>query len=212
MPAHLISVMPAGTVDAWHKIAPVLPASMYLAGGTGLSVHLQHRISRDLDFMFDADVDLVAFESTLDGVGRLAVTQRDEGTLNGVLDTTKIQFLAASGQRQLAPTVEVAGIHVASVEDIAAMKLKTVLDRGELRDYFDLMIIDRQAVPMPEAVGLFLLRYNISRDDQRVIMLVRSLGYLDDVADDPALPVSRRDIERFWARRTPEIVAQFARF
>lgn len=91
------------------------------------------------------------------------------------------------------------------------MKIKVVLDRGELRDYYDLMEIDRRAVPIEEGVPLFLQRYGVARDDQRVVMLLRSLGYLDDVADDPALPVERSDIETFWHRRAPEIARSFNR-
>jgi hypothetical protein len=202
---HIVDVLPDDTLDAWRKVAPLVPASMYLAGGTGLAVHLHHRVSRDLDFMFDGDEDLAELEARLGSVGQFVMTRRDEGTLNGMLDTTKVQFLSANGQRQLAPTVDVAGIRVASVDDIAAMKLKVVLDRGELRDYFDLMVIDQRAVPIAEALGLFRARFGIGRDDQRIVMLVRALGYFGDVADDPALPLQRSTIESYWAARAAEV-------
>jgi len=35
---------------------------------------------------------------------------------------------------------------------------------------------------------------------------VRALGYLDDVADDPGLPMYQRDIEAYWKQRQPEII------
>ena len=35
---------------------------------------------------------------------------------------------------------------------------------------------------------------------------MRALGYLDDVADDPALPMDRTEIGDHWKRRQPEIV------
>ena len=35
--------------------------------------------------------------------------------------------------------IEGAGVKVAGVEDIAAMKMKVIMERGALRDYFDLM-------------------------------------------------------------------------
>lgn len=210
-PVDLAECLPPGTVETWLKIALIVPPSAYLVGGTGLAVHLHHRKSRDLDFMFDGAVAIDDLERGLAAVGTLATTSREQHSLSAVLDTTKLQFLAALGQERLQPTTEVAGIAVASIEDITAMKVKDVLDTGELLDYYDLMEIDRRALPIEEGVGLFLQRYGIGRDDQRVVMLLRSLGYLDDVTDDPALPVERSDIVTFWHCRVPEIARSFDR-
>lgn len=211
-PSELIPFLPPGTVHTWLSVAPLIPPSVYLAGGTGLAVHLGHRVSRHLDFMFDGDVDIDDLERRLDGVGKLAVTFKDDLTLNAVLDATTIQFLGAHGQHRLRDTTDVAGIAVASVEDITATKLKVVLDRGELRDYYDLMEIDRRRIPIEEGIDLFLRRYGIGRDDQRIAMLLRSLGHLDDVADDPGLPVDRTTVEQFWHRRAADIARSFDRF
>lgn len=212
LPDELVTFLPAATVATWRTITPLVPPGAYLAGGTGLTVHLLHRVSCDLDFIFSGEVDLVRLRDELDRAGTLFVSRHDEDTLNCVLDDTSIQFLRATNQRQLAPTTTVGGISVASVEDITAMKLKVILDRGELRDYFDLMEIDRrEIVPMEEGIALFLARYGIEGDDQRVAMLLRSLGYLDDVADDPALPVTRQEVETFWAKRQPILAVRLSR-
>lgn len=119
-PVDLAERLPPGTVETWLKIAPIVPLCAYLAGGTGLAVHLRHRMSRDLDFMFDGAVNIDDLEQGLAAVGTLATTFRDEHSLSAVLDETKLQFLAAIGQERLQPTTEVAGIAVASIEDITA--------------------------------------------------------------------------------------------
>jgi hypothetical protein len=41
-----------GTAEAWDALAPHLPASLYLGGGTAVAVHLRHRESADLDFFY----------------------------------------------------------------------------------------------------------------------------------------------------------------
>ena len=213
LPAALVQLLPAATTRTWQKLAPLSPTHAYLAGGTGLTVHLLHRVSRDLDMMMEQDEDLGVFADTLSSAGEMFVTHLDADSLNGVFDGTKVQFLRAATQTLLRPTTVVGGLRVASIEDITAMKLKVVLDRGELRDYFDLMCVDEQTnIHLEEGVGLFLARYGIGGDDPRVMMLVRSLGYLDDVADDPALPVSRTQIEKFWAKRQPALVRSLGRF
>lgn len=213
VPRALSAYLPESTLLAWRKLAPIVPTSSYLAGGTGLTVHLRHRVSRDLDFMVAGDEQFDVLLEHLNGVGKFGVTMLDEDTLNGVLDDTNVQFLRARDQLQIAPTVTVGGIPVASVEDIVAMKLKVILDRGELRDYYDLMEIDRRGhVRAEEGIALFMLRYGIVDDDQRVTMVIRSLGYLDDVADDPGLPLERSVIEAYWAQRQPDLVRSLGRY
>jgi len=212
LPNELRVLLPASTAETWTRIAPLVPPSAYLAGGTGLTVHLHHRVSRDLDFMLAADEDLERLRVELSRAGKVVVTRQEPGTLNLVIDETRVQFLRAADQRLLRPTSTVGGVAVASVEDITAMKLKVIVDRGELRDYYDLMEIDRRGVvPVEEGVALLLEKYMVRDPDLLVVTIVRALGYLGDVADDPALPSSRPEIERYWARRQPELAAHLAR-
>jgi predicted nucleotidyltransferase component of viral defense system len=78
----------------------------------------------------------------LERLGSFAVIEHEEHTLNGQFHETKVQFLHAAKQTRLEPTTEIAGIQVAGLSDILAMKLKVIADRGELRDYFDIMRMD----------------------------------------------------------------------
>jgi hypothetical protein len=139
LPASLRAVIPADTAATWVRLAPVIPAELYLAGGTGLAVHLQHRESRDLDFFYHRDaIDLDALADALGQAGPFAIAERSPGTLNGVFAATKVQFLNAdqvAAQHLLEPPSTVAGLRVASVSDIFAMKLRMIAKRGELRDY-----------------------------------------------------------------------------
>ncbi len=92
------------------------------------------------------------------------------------------------------------------LEDLTAMKLRAIGGRGELRDYFDLMTIEGGAgISAEEGLGLYVARYH-PRDRRGALEhLVRALGYLEDVADDPSLPASRGAIERYWHRRAPDV-------
>jgi hypothetical protein len=213
LPEHLAAVLPDDTARSWETLAPVVPAVAYLAGGTALAVHLGHRTSRDLDFFFHEQLDLDGLVQALQSVGSFAVDRRDEGTLNGVFSQTKLQFLSAAGQHRLDPTTTVAGIEVAGLGDILAMKLKVIGDRGELRDYFDVMTIERETGrTVEEGLALYLARYGVTADHVSLPHIVTSLGHFDDVADDEALPVERDEIVRYWKRRQPEVIRNVARF
>lgn len=213
LPAALRAVLPPETARAWSSLAPWLPAGAYLAGGTGLAVHVQHRVSRDLDLFFHEPIDLDGLARTLAATGDFAPTRTGDGVLDGVLAGAKVQFLHARGQRRLAPTRRVAGIPVAAVDDILAMKLNVIGDRGELRDYFDVMTIEqRLGRTVEEGIALYLERFQIPPEHESVRHVILGLGYLDDVDDDELLPASRAEIERYWHRRQPQVVRNASRF
>lgn len=213
LPAELAGSLPKDTACSWELIAPIIPESAYLAGGTALAAHLRHRVSRDLDFFFARPLDLDELTAALQSRGPFAVTLRDEGTLNGVFSATAVQFLSAENQHQVEPTTNVAGIEVAGIGDILAMKLKVIGDRGELRDYFDVMQIETQAGrTAEEGLGLYMARYDVPPEHATVRHIVNGLGYFGDVADDEALPVSRDEIVAYWQRRQPELIRNIGRF
>jgi len=213
--AHLAEVLPGETAQAWHRLAPLLPDGGFLAGGTAIAVHLRHRVSRDLDFFFEHGFDRDGLLDRLSAEHDFAATELAEGTINGVLGTTKVQFLDASPQTMIVPPVSIAGIRVAMLDDLLAMKLKVVGDRGQLRDYYDLMAIEQQTdFSIEQGFGLFVERYRPPVPEAAVRHALLALGYLDDVADDPYLEgiVDRVTIERYWHRRQPQIARAMATF
>jgi len=213
LPAALRAVLPPETARAWAELAPLLPGGAYLAGGTGLAAHVRHRLSRDLDIFFHEPTDLDALQQGLAATRAFAPTRIGDGVLDGVLAGAKVQFLHARGQRRLAPTRRIAGMPVAAVDDILAMKLKVIGDRGELRDYFDVMTIEQRLGRLAEeGIALYLQRFQLPPEHESVRHIILGLGYLDDVDDDDLLPLDRREIERYWHRRQPQIVRNASRF
>lgn len=208
--------LPADTVLAWEKLAPLLPAGLYLGGGTAVAVHLRHRESQDLDFFYHQDeVDLGALRERLGALDDFALTQEAPGTLKGLLGKTRIEVFhcdQVAEQERLEPCTEVAGIPVAGLRDLMAMKLNVLSDRGEMRDYFDVKAIDEHGlIPVEEGISLFLMRFGVSPTDVRVQHLIQSLGYLEDVEEDEALPVAREELAEWWARRQAEVVRNLRR-
>lgn len=79
LPDRLIDVMPTDTARSWEILSASIPSSAYLVGGTALAIHLQHRISRDLDFFFHDDLDLDRLADELRDLGPFAVSARGSG-------------------------------------------------------------------------------------------------------------------------------------
>ena len=206
------TILPGDTAATWDVIAPIIPQQAYLGGGTAIAVHLGHRVSRDLDFFFHHhSIDLDDLASRLSAIGPFAVTERSPGTLNGLFSSTKVQFLHADEgrpQHLLEQPQETDGLRIAGLSDLIAMKLKVVGDRGELRDYFDLMTIEqRTGRTADEGLALFVARFQPEYPQQAINHILLGLGYFDDVDPDDALPVPRSNIVDYWTRRQREIIA-----
>lgn len=215
LPAWLDALLPGETGLAWEQVAPLLPPEAYLGGGTAIAVHLRHRQSRDLDFFYHEPVDLDELQERIRSRGPFAVTQQAAGTLNGLFGTTRLQFLQAGlerPERRLEPTTLVAGLPVAGLGDLLAMKLNAIAGRAQLRDYYDLMAIEQQAGrSVEEGLSLFIARYQPQHADSAITPILLGLGYLDDVADDAFLPIERDTITRYWQKRQPAIITAIER-
>ena len=212
----LQAVLPADTRKAWISLAPILPSALYLGGGTGVAVHLRHRTSRDLDFFFhQSAVDLKRLAEQVGYVGPFAVTEIGAGTLRGLLGSTKLEFLHAdevAPQKRLEEPTLVAGLRVAGLKDLIAMKLKVMAERGEMRDYFDVKAMDEQGpLSVEEGIALYLDRYRLDPAGGAVQALVCAMGYLDDVEEDEALPDTKAELTEWWQKRQVSVIRNLSR-
>ncbi len=206
-------MLPGGTAEVWELISPLMPKSAYLVGGTALAVHLQHRVSRDLDFFLEQKEDLDALWLAFQAAGNAIASERTADTLNCLLNSTKLQVLEATTQRLISPATELAGLRIASVADIMATKINVICKPGELRDYFDLMRIEELAGLQAETgIALAIQKYEPQNRESFVLTTLKALGSFGDVADDPSLPVSRQKIESYWTRRHLEIAKRIDSF
>ncbi len=209
-------VLDRETRACWPKIAEVSPRSGVLMGGTALAMHLRHRRSRDLDMFVHEPFDPNAVLEEMRTVATVAVESIAPGTLNCRVDGVKVQFLHARGQEPIDPPLLVDGLPVGSVRDIAATKFKVVGDRGELRDYYDLMRIQTDAGISPQTgLRLYAQRYGVGLDHPSVAHIVKALGSFSDVADDPWLAEAAADadleaVSSYWKSRQPELSAWLA--
>lgn len=211
----LRGIVPQDAADAWKLVVRCRPSGSVLMGGTALAVHLRHRYSRDLDLFCHEPFDPLEVAAALAELGPFVRTPPiEDGTLNGLLGPTKVQFLSVVDQTLLVPPIEFAGIPVGSLEDIFATKLKVVGDRSELRDYYDLMCIERSGRLAEEGMQLVQARYRIGVDHASVAHIVRSLGYTNELQEDPLLAQSAgkdvlSEVVSYWRIRQPEVVRSF---
>ena len=220
IPIEVRRILPADTRKAWETLAGLVPKSAYLVGGTAVAVHLQHRDSRDLDFYLSEAEDLRAhhelLQSELRNEWAASLVQAD--TLKGFLGRTKVEFFHAINETPVAPLTSCGGLAVASLKDLMAMKLGTITRRGALRDYLDLMEIEKRAgLSAEEGIGFYLARYRITgtQRDSAVAAVILALGEagVRDAEIDPAgvTKSMHKELLRYWARRQPQVARRMER-
>lgn len=117
----------------------------YLAGGTALAFQLGHRMSMDLDFYIPKKFDYKKLRKELENKFEEAIfIQGSEGTLIMKLDKVAASFFHYP-YPLIFPVIEFDDFPpMASVKEIAAMKLIAIADRGIKRDFYDIYFLLRE--------------------------------------------------------------------
>jgi len=115
----------------------------YLAGGTGLAIILAHRKSYDFDFF---SKDQFSTEKLLEII--VKSFEEDEVILSEIKEDTLIVFLNniqvyffQYNYPLLKNLMKKDGLYIASLEDILAMKVIAIIQRGTKKDFIDLWTI-----------------------------------------------------------------------
>lgn len=161
-------------------------AGFALAGGTSLALRLGHRLSVDLDFFTSARFEPATLAEHL-GVGPDSITGQAAGTLQLRINNVKVEFLKHP-YPQLADLDLIQGVTMWSFEDVAAMKLNAISNRGSKKDFHDVAaLLDH--FPLASMVRFYQEKYRPAS----LMMVIRSLAWFDDADMEPD-PISlRRD-------------------
>lgn len=162
-----------------------LKDTFYLAGGTGLALHFGHRDSIDFDFFTGQPIDTQKLFETLRAIFKdhaLTKIQEERNTLSVIVDEhIKMSFFTFPYPLLKEPINE-EHLRIASVEDIACMKLSAITGRATNKDYIDLYYI-LQNLPLPHV--LELARQKFPSLDTNLVL--KSLVYFDDISHEPIL-------------------------
>lgn len=130
-----------------------LTTQFYLSGGTALSeFYLHHRLSEDLDFFSQQEVDLQAvvqyLQSLKSGLGIQTVDVQQSFNRNLIFlhypnEILKTEFTYYPFP-QLEQSKKVGDLRVDSLRDIAVNKIFTIYQRPRARDFIDLFRIMTQ--------------------------------------------------------------------
>lgn len=151
----------------------------YLVGGTALALNYGHRISVDLDFFTDKEFDTRALIDSLKDKFPIRVLSQVKNSLTIDLRSVKTDFIRHN-YPLLKPIVRVNEIKMASVEDIAAMKFNSTMNRGSKKDFYDIYELLNH-FSLQELLTLYISKYDFSSQ----LIVLKSLVYFDDADQEP---------------------------
>ncbi len=191
-----IEILPPAQQEIWSQLAPARGLSFVLYGGTAVALHLGHRISIDFDFFKSEPLEKAKIEASFGFIRNARTVQEDENTL--VVDVSmpsgqvKVSFFGGLSLGRVNDPLLTRDrvLLVASLEDLLATKLKTILDRAEAKDYRDISAMLAAGVSLERALGTFTQMYH--KDPG---LPLRAIGFFQD-GDLPSLPKADQELLR----------------
>jgi len=153
-----------------------------LAGGTALALHIGHRISEDLDF-FTAKAFKV--ESIISNLRKysdsFSIMSEGEDFITVILDGVKVSLFKYD-YPFIDKISSYKGIRIASINDVASMKIIAINQRGTKRDFIDLFFI-LQETPFHKIADNMISRFGIDRINP--LHIGKSFVYFSDAESNP---------------------------
>ncbi|MEN6421766.1 MAG: nucleotidyl transferase AbiEii/AbiGii toxin family protein [Smithella sp.] len=151
----------------------------YLVGGTALALQIGHRKSIDIDLFtgesFDADQISESFCRIY--TGKEIVLERC--TVRAIIDNIKIDVMTHK-YPLLDPLEKKDAIRMASLKDIAAMKVNAIASRGSKKDFWDFAAL-LDFFTAEDMLLFFQSKYS----NANVWHAEKSLSYFDDAELEP---------------------------
>lgn len=156
-----LEMLPAAQKEFWPDLRPAARLGFALYGGTAIALQLGHRTSLDFDFFSDRPLNRQQILSGFSFLSYSTLLQDQPQTLSflasavaGQQDQVKISFGTIDHGRVADPIwTDDEVLQVASLGDLMATKLKTILQRIESKDYRDISAMLKAGVSLSKGLA-----------------------------------------------------------
>jgi len=150
-----------------------------LVGGTALALQLGHRNSVDLDLFGSIAASSEEIREILSAGHQINIIKESKNINIYVVDGVKVDIVNYR-YGWLEDAVKDDIIVLASISDIAAMKIAAIIGRGTKKDFIDLFFLLR-TFSLQQILDLYMQKY----PDGSMFIAMKSLTYFEDAESDP---------------------------
>lgn len=194
-------ILTAVQKKALQRLGPfALREDFYLGGGTAVALQLGHRRSVDFDWFTSAHLaDSLRLAASL-GQEKIPFTtgQVEHGTLHGSVYRVRVSFFDYA-YPLLKPAFhwKEYSCPLASLADLACMKLAAITQRGSKKDFIDIYALGRERYSLEDMLTWYRTKYDVA-DIGHVLY---GLSYFDE-AEKERMPFMRWDVDWKDIRKT----------
>ena len=202
-------------IEVLKKITNNMPEmgmeNSYLAGGTALALQLGHRKSYDFDWFIPEEFNPEELKQSLEKIGRVRDVKLSKATLHLNFEAVRVTWLYYPNPvlKPLLQIKEPVELKIASIEDIALMKLVAISSRGAKRDFVDLYYICKEGFSINNLIAEIPSKYPTS--DLNKYHIVKSLSYFEDADKEVLDPLSIpwEEIKRYFSKQAKSVLEDF---
>lgn len=173
----------------------------YLAGGTACALQIGHRVSLDLDFFTYEEFPTEIVLKQLGQLSGFKLDQTEKWTILGSFPKVKFSYFYYP-YPLIKKTSPFSQINLASLEDIAAMKIAAICDRGTRRDFIDLYFLTKK-FPLDKILKFYDKKYG--KLSNNIYHIMRSLEYFVDAESQESpkmlIHVSWEKVKEFFQKQ-----------
>ncbi len=151
----------------------------YLVDGTSLALRIGHRMSVDVDLFTNEDFDEDSIGELLQQRYSATSIEKEKNTVRGSILNINVDLIAHKYQL-LEPIIQIDGIRMAGLKDIAAMKINAISNRGAKKDFWDYAALLSHFTTQ-EMLSFFQSKYPAAN----AWHAEKSLSFFDDSESDP---------------------------
>ncbi len=184
---HLETIEPK-TLELLRKLQSLsIFKNSRLVGGTALALQLGHRKSIDLDIFGKIAATPEEIQEICSEVGSFEISKTSKNINVYWVDGIKVDCVNYPYE-WLEECRVLDGVRLASISDIASMKISAIINRGTKKDFIDLHFLLKE-ISLNHILDLYDQKYT---DGSRFIA-IKSLTYFEDAESDP-MPYMFEDV------------------
>ncbi|WP_294403210.1 nucleotidyl transferase AbiEii/AbiGii toxin family protein [Prosthecobacter sp.] len=169
-----------------------------LVGGTSLALRFGHRMSVDLDFFRPEKFDNKAIAAALAAdFPSFQLTNDNSNGMMAFIEKVKVDFVTYR-YPLLHPYETIEGVRMMSLQDVVAMKLGAISNRGAKKDFYDLHTLLKE-IGLDEILRCYALKF----PNHDSMIPLRSMIYFED-AEETETPKSLG--KTTWAKVKADIL------
>jgi len=182
----------------------------YLAGGSAIAFHLHHRRSRHLDLFGPAKAPFAPFQALATARTRaVEVIEVGDATLRLRLGNVPVDIVRYPHRLLERPVPGPHGVLIATLRDLATMKLAAAARRGLARDFWDIYAIAKSGLTLAEMSQAYVERFEVAESD--LYHVWRALLWFEDAGRERPRPEGMtpalwRRIRAYFEREVPRLL------